>query len=85
LQRCTTVTRAPARATGGALVSSSEQLFTAAAVLHAEEGSGVEELLDKAEAALPDSMDRGSSQLRKDQIARLRQLRAADAKEGHVF
>lgn len=63
------------RATGGALVSSSEQLFTEAAVLHAEGRPGVEELLDRAEAALADSIDRGSSQLRADQIAQLRAIR----------
>jgi hypothetical protein len=63
------------RARGGALVSSSEQLFTEATVRHVEGGPNVDQLLDRAETALSDSIDRGSSQLRADQIAPLRQLR----------
>ena len=62
-------------ARGGALVSSSEQFFTQAAVLHVEGGAGVEALLDKAEASLPDAIDRGSTRLRRDQIAALRAAR----------
>ena len=46
-----------------------------AAVRNVEGGTDVESLLDKADAALANAIDRGSAQLRAEQIARLRAAR----------
>ena len=59
----------------GALLGPEGRLFTEAAVLHAEGKPGVEALLDQAEAALPDAMDRGGAQMLRDEIAALRSQR----------
>jgi hypothetical protein len=56
----------------GALLGPEARLFAEAAVLHVEGKPGVEALLDKAEAALPDAMDRGGAQMLGDEIAALR-------------
>ena len=69
----------------GALMGPEGRLFAEAAVLHVEGKPGVEALLDKAEAALPDAMDRGGAQMLGDEIAALRAERPVpSAREGGV-
>lgn len=61
----------------GALISESARALTEAAVLHAEGGPGVDERLARAEADLPNALDKGSAAMAADQIARLRRERPA--------
>lgn len=61
----------------GALMGPEARMVAEAAVLHAEGKPGVEELLAKAEAGLPDSMDRGGAQMMLDDIRMLRARRAS--------
>ena len=61
----------------GALVSEGARALAEAAVLHAEGAPGVDERLDKAEADLPNAIDKGGAVMARDQIAALRQLRAS--------
>jgi hypothetical protein len=63
----------------GALIGTHTRLFAEAAVLHAEGGDGVDALLDAAEAALPDALDRGGAAMLQDQITELRRRRAHHA------